>query len=857
MSGRSGGYLGSHGGGSRECLHQSDLVPTGPGERSQRSTLQAELLVSRRELEGLEDKFSRQLRLVKAHGEQAVEVVVKPLEAKVSHLEVQHPQLEWQMTDLDGTVKALSQQVQVQRRHSDALEGALQRLRKQLDEARGKQSEMQEEWHQWASQAQQESGNLQTLKGIVHELSPSLSARGSLSPLPADAATREELIAVAESMRTEIAEVANSCALKPSRQTVVTRQELMSATDLVRQDLRLEMRQFADKVAYGEQTAGEIHRELHGLREDVGSIKAREAVFQNVPRTEANVELLIHNAVDTLRAELKQRHGSAELQGQVDKLEAYTADLIKKVDSLMGGMPDLDRTMRHDTEAVREVADRCEATQTEFRQFAVKVGGAVSSMAQTASELQQNMEEMEQLREEVGELRQEFCSLGPRAEEDGQRSLGALAEIREVHSKVEELRGEVSGYGPRMAASELHFGTLAELPCLRTTIGELREEYAGLAPRLSASEQDVGSLRGEMQQRSHVMEGMISSLADLKSKLVCHCGSVFLPDSAFCRKCGVRRPGHEDSAVEEEICQSPIAGMLDRLTHRTDRFGLAEHVSTLPAEKLQDTMDMTRFMKSAHLERSPGANSEHLGWVPDSETHSETHLEWVPDGPGGAHRPEFMHRPSAGSSSSHPAASRQESHGSVATGSRHESHDLTSSLNEAQHLPGDSRQSSSETEAPTRPIIFSQSMGPEANHLLADSRRSSSAAEPATLLSGAVAHGLLSDSRRSSSTAEPETVGPGGAARGRGVTALSAELFAQVDVNHDGVIDKEELRTALAEGVLELQSLRSADEARSLEKQSSFESLPGDEELDRLPSSWHPGRGSLQGNSLGSRAGPA
>mmetsp|Transcript_8242 Transcript_8242/g.18435 ORF Transcript_8242/g.18435 Transcript_8242/m.18435 type:complete len:399 (+) Transcript_8242:68-1264(+) len=187
------------------------------------------------ELELLEEKMSRQVNRAQEQMERFLQVVVQPLEAKVAACESKQNSVVLRLAELTGNIKGLKEEVEVQARRADAVEGRLQRWKKSFDaELQSKheefrqqilcdwsreiellRSELLEKVHKLLLEQQEQQQQLhlpqpepEQMHGILAELSGRHRPE-ELSQLAPTVEHTEEISVAVEDIRNEVGEVWN------------------------------------------------------------------------------------------------------------------------------------------------------------------------------------------------------------------------------------------------------------------------------------------------------------------------------------------------------------------------------------------------------------------------------------------------------------------------------------------------------------------------------------------------------------------------------------------------------------------------------------------------------------------------
>jgi len=162
---------------------------------------------SKWDMDLLEDKVSRQVMRAQEQMERFLQVIVQPLEAKVAAYESKHNSVVLRLAELSGNIKGLKEEVEVQARRSDAVEGRFQRWKKSLD------AELRVKHEEFRRQLSDElSREMETLRAELDEKGLAadhlLHAQQAVAVAHAPEET-EELVVAVEDIRQEVASVWN------------------------------------------------------------------------------------------------------------------------------------------------------------------------------------------------------------------------------------------------------------------------------------------------------------------------------------------------------------------------------------------------------------------------------------------------------------------------------------------------------------------------------------------------------------------------------------------------------------------------------------------------------------------------
>lgn len=154
------------------------------------------------ELDAVEDKLSRQMASFRGQllrqGERLTEAFLNPIEAKVSALEGRERRIDCQLSDLNGSVKGLIDEVQLQVRRADKADAKFRHWRKLSEETYAK---LEEQVHQ------RHPTGLLTGSLISASASPRAEpSHAGPAEASSEAVTRQELALVVERLRRELSQ---------------------------------------------------------------------------------------------------------------------------------------------------------------------------------------------------------------------------------------------------------------------------------------------------------------------------------------------------------------------------------------------------------------------------------------------------------------------------------------------------------------------------------------------------------------------------------------------------------------------------------------------------------------------------
>mmetsp|Transcript_104984 Transcript_104984/g.338544 ORF Transcript_104984/g.338544 Transcript_104984/m.338544 type:complete len:857 (+) Transcript_104984:99-2669(+) len=277
----------------------------------------------RRELQSLEDKLTRQLVRLQGQSERFMEIMLHPLEEKVTGLEGKQKGFDAQLAELGGGVGGLQDALQMQVRRAEALESRLCKWRQMLEEEiRAGHAELKEELAGLGMVRLRDVATRQELVDVADLLKRELRKLvAEVAPPSGAAATRLELAELAGSLRRELAAVEGAAA---GGVVGGAQQELAHAAESVRRELRLlaeetarcdssasagmiweleksgevqrrGLAELAERTARAEREVEETRRELNRMREDIGQLKGR-GLFGAELCTRAEVEHIAEQA---------------------------------------------------------------------------------------------------------------------------------------------------------------------------------------------------------------------------------------------------------------------------------------------------------------------------------------------------------------------------------------------------------------------------------------------------------------------------------------------------------------------------------------------------------------------------------
>lgn len=261
----------------------------------------------KQELDLMEQKLSRQIFRLQEQSERFLDILVQPLEAKVSSLESRFPAVDCQLAELIGFMRGVQDSVEMQVRRTDAAETRCRKLRQFVeDEVLAKHAEFKVHLEEVASQML-ELVTRQEILGSTDRLKQELKELVTEAVEAVEgAASRQELVEVAGCIRDELSNVelsavasrfddaavlkglngaiqkdVNDLKDKAARddaafaaERAAVRWELQQAQATQRQTWHEHFTVLAERTAKSEGALEDARREISRLRKDISELKA-------------------------------------------------------------------------------------------------------------------------------------------------------------------------------------------------------------------------------------------------------------------------------------------------------------------------------------------------------------------------------------------------------------------------------------------------------------------------------------------------------------------------------------------------------------------------------------------------------
>eukprot|EP00929_Paragymnodinium_shiwhaense_P063085 TRINITY_DN31537_c0_g4_i1.p1 TRINITY_DN31537_c0_g4~~TRINITY_DN31537_c0_g4_i1.p1 ORF type:complete len:965 (-),score=241.54 TRINITY_DN31537_c0_g4_i1:818-3658(-) len=326
----------------------------------------------RREIDSLEDKVNRQQSRFQEQSARLVESVLQPLEGKVQALESERPTLSFQISEFGATVKALQQEIEQQSHRFDETEARSRKWRQVLEgEVRANYKELKRDVAELSELVRSSLYN----SGAASHHRSAAGALGDAHSASSTMAMRNELFAVTESLREDLARLSAEHARSPM-QADSDRSELASQSDL--RELGRSLRQQVDGAladslveirkelrSLGELPArfASVYAEVQDLIEEVSALKVRGAPHYERPLSERTDGDKLRGEAERQRAEVeRQRTHVEEMQRAMAALEKRTAETAESLAELaarvrdMATLPPGKTTLMHEADTTGEEA---------------------------------------------------------------------------------------------------------------------------------------------------------------------------------------------------------------------------------------------------------------------------------------------------------------------------------------------------------------------------------------------------------------------------------------------------------------------------------------------------------------------
>jgi len=232
-----------------------------------------------KELDGLEEKVSRQVRRMQGQTKRMMEAFLQPLEIKVGALESKQPTIDCQFVDLSGTIKGLANEVQLHCRRSSSSESELRRWKRSVEEdIRTHHLEVKDELTEMRQEIAMCYGKLIGDDAMDLQGNPLRAARVG------NAATHDDVADAIEGLRQDI---------KPSVEMALRLKGDVLHSDLTEcvESLRREDQSLAERIRSLEQATAHA-RKNDAHREDPATLAAsvRQELGLRGPGDIANIE---------------------------------------------------------------------------------------------------------------------------------------------------------------------------------------------------------------------------------------------------------------------------------------------------------------------------------------------------------------------------------------------------------------------------------------------------------------------------------------------------------------------------------------------------------------------------------------